>query len=187
MFRARLRADLELRLLEERHAPAVFALVDQDRQYLREWLPWVDATTEEDDTVAFIRSAREKFAATGEIAAGIWFQDRFVGCIGNNRIDSLNRKSNIGYWLGKSFQGQGIVTDACRALVRHALVEAEMNRVVISCATGNVRSQAVPARLGFTHEATLREALLLHGRYHDMQVWSMLRSELRDKPAETTP
>jgi len=33
--------------------------------------------------------------------------------------------------------------------------------------------------LGFTHEATLREAELLHGKYHDLEVWSMLRRELR--------
>jgi ribosomal-protein-serine acetyltransferase len=180
MFHARLRADLELRLLDEKHAPAVFALVDQDRHYLREWLAWVDATETEEDTLAFIRATRERFASKGEISAGVWFQDRFAGVIATSPMDLLNRNADIGYWLGKSFQGQGIMTEACRALVRHALTEMEMNRVVIRCATGNLRSRAIPARLGFTHEATLREAQLLHGTYHDVEVWSMLRKELRD-------
>jgi len=178
MFIARLRADLDLRLLEERHAPAVFALVDQDREYLSEWLAWVDATKSEEDTLAFIRSALEQFAANTGITAGIWFKDRFAGVIGTHRIDWVNRKVEIGYWLGSAFQRQGIVTEACRALVRHLLGELELNRVEIRCATGNARSCAIPARLGLTHEATLRQAQLLDGKYHDLQVWSMLRKEL---------
>jgi ribosomal-protein-serine acetyltransferase len=175
-----LRADLELRLLEERHAPDVFALVDRDRHYLREWLAWVDATETEEDILAFIRATRERFAAKGEISAGVWFQNRFAGVVANSRTDLLNRRTEIGYWLGKSFQGQGIMTETCRALVRHTLGEMELNRVEIRCAPSNARSRAIPARLGFTHEATLRQAELLHGQYHDLEIWSMLRKDLRD-------
>jgi ribosomal-protein-serine acetyltransferase len=47
----------------------------------------------------------------------------------------------------------------------------------IHCATGNTRSSAVPKRLGFTFEGTLREAQLLDGRYVDLDVYSMLRRE----------
>ena len=61
MFRAVIRPDLELRLLEERHAPEVFLRVNEDRAYLRQWLPWVDSTLTGDDTVAFIRAALEQF------------------------------------------------------------------------------------------------------------------------------
>lgn len=179
MFHARLRADLELRLLEERHAPAVFALVDQDRHYLREWLAWVDSTEAEEDILTFIRATRERFASKSDISAGVWFQNRFAGIITTHMTDLINRKAEIGYWLGIAFQGQGIMTEACRALVRHALVEMELNRVEIHCAIGNARSRAIPERLGFKHEATLREAQLLHGTYHDLEVWSMLRKELR--------
>jgi ribosomal-protein-serine acetyltransferase len=71
------------------------------------------------------------------------------------------------------------MTDACRALVKHALGELELNRVEIHCAAANVASSAIPQRLGFTHEATLREALLLHGTYHDRQIWGFLKRDWR--------
>jgi ribosomal-protein-serine acetyltransferase len=179
MFHARLRPDLELRLLEERHAPAVFALVDEDRGDLREWLGWVDASKTEEDTRAFIRAALERFASNTGITAGIWFQERFAGVIGTHRIDWLNRSVELGYWLGSSFRGRGIMTDSCRCLLQHAFHELELNRVEIRCAAGNARSRRVPGRLGFTHEATLREAHLLHGRHRDLEVWSLLRREFR--------
>src|SRR5262245_29907133 len=138
MFSARIRPDLELRLFEERHAPAVFALVNKDRKDLRQWLPWVDANKTEDDTLAFIRSTRRKFAAKGLITAGIWFQNRFAGTIGMDNLNLLNRRVEIGYWLGKEFRGRGIMTEVCRALVRHAVVEMELNRIEIRCAPGNL-------------------------------------------------
>ncbi len=103
MFAAPICPGLELRLLEERHAPTMFALVDRDRSYLREWLPWVDATRDEDDILAFIRRSLEQFAGNNGFAAGIWEHGRFAGVIGMHKIDWLYRKVEIGYWLGREF------------------------------------------------------------------------------------
>jgi ribosomal-protein-serine acetyltransferase len=102
--------------MEERDAPTVLEAIDRDRQDLRKWLAWVDRSTSLDVTLTFIRTEAEKHAATGEIAAGIWFEQRFAGTIGTHVIDRLNRKVEIGYWLGKSFRGRGIMTDAGRFL-----------------------------------------------------------------------
>jgi ribosomal-protein-serine acetyltransferase len=62
MFGAPFRPGFELRLVEERHVPAIFAAVDRERQSLRQWLPWVDATRTQDDTLALIRASLEQFA-----------------------------------------------------------------------------------------------------------------------------
>ena len=177
MFRAILRPGVDLRLLEERHSSLIYALVDQNREHLREWFGWVDATNCEDDILAFIRRSLEQFASNTGFAAGIWDQDRYAGNITLHKVDWLNRRAEIGYWLGREFQGQGIVTEACRAVTRHALVELELNRVEIRCATNNTRSKAIPLRLGYTLEGVLRQAELVGERYADLEVYSMLRSE----------
>ena len=177
MFLARLRPDLDLRLLEERHAATVFALVDRDREYLREWLPWVDSTLRQEDSLSFIRASLEQFASNSGFAAGVWWNEQFVGVVGTHKIDWLNRKVELGYWLGKNFQGQGIMTDASRAAVTHLLVEMDLNRVTIQCATGNAKSCAIPRRLGFTLEGTLRDGQLLNGRYEDLLMFAMLRRD----------
>lgn len=180
MFHKSPRAGVDLRQMEERDAVTVFDAIDRNRADLRRWLAWVDASASLEDTLAFIRAEAEKHRTTGEIAAGIWFGQRFAGAVGTHAIDWLNRKVEIGYWLGRPFRGRGIMTDACRELVRYAFRELELNRVEIRCATGNQSSRAIPARLGFTHEATLKEAQLLYGAYHDLEIWRMLRSDFRD-------
>ena len=53
--------------------------------------------------------------------------------IGYHGIDWENGSTSLGYWLGEGFQGQGIVTAACRTLVDHAFEELNLNRVSTAC------------------------------------------------------
>lgn len=178
MFRAVIRPGLELRLLEERHSAVAYALANRNRDHLREYFAWVDATKSEDDILAFIRRSLNQFASNSGFSAGIWEQECYAGNITLHKVDWLNRRAEIGYWVGSEFQGYGIATDACRAVTRHALIELELNRVEIRCATANTKSKAIPLRLGFTLEGVLRQAEFLHQRYVDLEVYSLLRSEL---------
>ena len=102
MFSASLRDGFALRLLEERHARTLFVAVERERERLRPWLPWVDATRTEEDTLSFIRSVLEQFAENRGFAAGIWSGARLAGTIGVHRIDWINRRVEIGYWLANS-------------------------------------------------------------------------------------
>jgi ribosomal-protein-serine acetyltransferase len=177
MFQRQVQDGVYLQLLEERHAEQVFAVVDRERAYLREWLPWVDKTTEVEYTANFIKISLDQFARQQGIAAGIWRGGEFIGGIGTHNTDWVNRKVEIGYWLASGFQGRGIVTAGCRALINDAFREWKLNRVEIHCATGNEKSCAIPKRLGFHFEGTLREAQLLRGSYLDINVYSMLSGE----------
>jgi ribosomal-protein-serine acetyltransferase len=177
MFRRDIRDGVYLKLLEERHAAAIFSVVNRDRAYLRKWLPWVDLTSQAGDTLKFIKTTLAQFANNEGLTAGIWCGSAYAGTIGTHKIDWLNRKVEIGYWIASKFQGQGIVTDACRLLIEHAFKEWELNRIEIHCALGNQKSCAIPKRLGFQLEGVLRKAQLVGGKYLDTNVYSMLARE----------
>jgi ribosomal-protein-serine acetyltransferase len=51
---------------------------------------------------------------------------------------------------------------------------------VIACGVENKRSQAIPQRLGFTHEGTARQAEWLYDHFVDHQIYSLLRSDVDD-------
>ena len=139
--------------------------------------PWVDATRTEEDTLSFIRSALEQFSENRGFATGIWNGPRLAGTVGVHRIDWINRRVEIGYWLGREYEGRGIMTDACRAVLTHLFRELELHRIEIRCAAANLRSAAIAKRLGFTLDGTLREAQFVGGRYHDLLVFGMLRQD----------
>jgi ribosomal-protein-serine acetyltransferase len=177
MFEHQVDNEIRLRLLEPRHAEALFTLVDANRPYLRRWLPWLDANTAVSDTLHFIETAQRQFADNTGLVAGTWYRGQLAGVIGHNRIDWENRVSWPGYWLAEGLQGKGIMTRSCRALVNHALTELNLNRIEIRCAVGNSKSRAIPERLGFQQEGVLREAEWLYDKFVDHIVYGMLKSE----------
>ncbi len=97
--------------------------------------------------------------------------------IGYHGINWRDRSTSLGYWLGARFVGKGLMTQACRAIVDHAFGSWQLHRVEICCATGNLKSQAIAERLGFTCEGVSRHAEWLYDRHVDLQNYSMLASE----------
>jgi ribosomal-protein-serine acetyltransferase len=185
MFRFALGDDAELRLLEERHAPALFDLVDANRAHLRRWLPWVDSDRAVQDVQYWIRVCTQQFASNQGYECGIWWQGELVGTIANHRIDWRNRATSLGYWLGEQYQGRGLMTRACAAMVGHAFETLDLRRVEIRAAAENRRSRAIPERLGFTEEGVLRDAEWLYDHYVDLVVYGLLADEWKRRQAST--
>ena len=177
MFAHRVDDDTTLTLVEPRDAEAIYELVDTSRMYLREWLPWVDQTVSVEEVRGFIERSRRQYAEDTGFQCCIRYKGEIVGILGCNRIDRFHRYAEIGYWLSEEHQGRGIMTRCCRALVDYLFREQGLHRVEIRAATENTKSRAIPERLGFTHEGTLREAEWLNDHYVDGAVYSLLRYE----------
>lgn len=166
-----------LKLLENEHAVPLSGLVDLNRTYLREWLPWLDSNTKTDDFRGFIEATRRQFAANQGFQAGIWFNDELCGVVGFHGINWANKHASIGYWLAEKYRGHGIMTQSCKAIIDHTFRETSLNRVEIRCAEMNIRSRAIPERLGLTQEGIIRDAEWLYDHYVDHVVYSVLSKE----------
>ena len=129
--------DLELKLLDRTQAPKLFKLVDSNRAHLRQWLPFVDDYRSVNAANQFIRRNRENHAGKTRLLMGIWLGESLAGVVTYDYIDWDNRAALIGFWLGKSFEGKGIMTRTCSALLDLAFDELGLNRVEISCAYEN--------------------------------------------------
>jgi ribosomal-protein-serine acetyltransferase len=165
--------DIVLKILEPDNADSLFALVDSNRLFLRQWLPWVDTNTTIENSKLFILSTIEQYKLNLGFQCGIWFHGVLAGIIGFHGIDWMNRNVEIGYWLGEEFQGHGIITKACHTLVDYAYYGYRLNRVQIRCATGNKKSNAIVERLGFIKEGNARQAEFLYDHYVDLFVYGM--------------
>ena len=107
----------------------------------------------------------------------IWYNMEFSGLIGFKDTDWANNKTELGYWLAEKMQGKGIITRCSSALVKYAFKKLGMNRIQIKVAKGNEKSEAIPARLGFQLEGIERQGELLNGKYHDLEVFSLLKTD----------
>lgn len=177
MFSCNIDQNIALRLLEERHAQEVFTLLEQNRSHLQAELTWLTDQLSLDDAKVYIRAGLERFAANNGLRAGIWVQDNLAGMVSLHGLVWVDRKASLGYWLGASFQGQGLVTKACNVLINHAFSELKLNRLEIQCDSENDRSRKVAERLGFTQEGILRQSWCSGDRFMDQVVYGLLKSE----------
>lgn len=180
MRRIPMRAGAHLKQLEPADAAEMYWLIDTNRTYLREWLPWLDYNQKVEDSASFIHSTIEQHNRNQGIHYGIWYHGRLAGTLGVHRIDWINKKTEIGYWLGAQFQGKGLMTEAVATYIDRLIFGSwDLEKVTIQAATGNFKSRAIPERLGFTLEGVLRRNEWLYDRFVDHAVYSLLSAEWR--------
>lgn len=177
MFTREIDENIVLKILDLKDAKALFQLTDDSREYLREWLGWVDATATVDDSRAFIEHTLHQYRDEQALTAGVFYQNELAGIAGFNKFDWTNKIGYIGYWLGVGFQRKGIMTQVTQTLIDIAFYDLKLNRVDIRAAYENRKSRAIPERLGLIREGQLRQAEWLYDHYVDHVVYSVLATE----------
>lgn len=175
-------ARLVLRCWEPRDAPALKAAVDASLPELRPWMPWAAGEpTDLDTKVELLRRFRGDFDLGTDFVYGIFDPEgEVVGGTGLHlRAGPAARE--IGYWIRSERAGRGFATEATAALTRVAFEVDGVERVEIRCDPANARSAAIPRKLGFVHEATLRRRLD-YPEPRDAMVWTLFADGYRTSP-----
>jgi RimJ/RimL family protein N-acetyltransferase len=136
-----------------------------------------------EEKVALLREFRGKFDLGQDFTYGIFEPDgsAVVGGTGlHTRLGAVGYE--IGYWIRADRAGQGLGTEAVAALTRAAFELTEVERIEIRCDPANDRSRAIPRKLGYTEEATLRRRLH-YPELRDVVVYTLFRDEFASSPA----
>lgn len=165
---------INLKLLQPQDAETLFELVDSNRAYLRQWLPWLDHNTGPNDSRTFIESIRQRLEAGKGFACGVFFEDRLVGICGYHEIDENNQSVVIGYWLDEAHQNKGIISRCVRFFTSYAFDKLKLKKVLIPVAKENFKSRAVCERLGFVREGSHVNAENLYGNWVDHVRYAMV-------------
>ncbi len=166
-----------LELPDDKHAAPTFNLIDTNRHYLREWLPWVDNMRSIEIFKNYILKCKKESEQGSDFGYVIIFNEVAAGRIGIHNIDQQNKIASIGYWLAEDFAGKGIITKSCKAIINYGFDTLGLNRIEIKCGTGNFKSKAIPMRLNFKEEGIIRQGEFVNNKFIDLLVFSMLKSE----------
>jgi RimJ/RimL family protein N-acetyltransferase len=165
---------LTLRPPEAGDAEDLFAAVDH---VVRRWMTWsLDYSRAKALQWCTQEASRDPARETNFVivpeATG-----RFAGVVGIGRADWEAGVAEIGYWMGPADRRHGYVTEAVRAVAEYAF-GLGLYRLELLAATGNVASQRVAERAGFTREGVLRKARWVPGGRSDMVIFGLLKEEL---------
>ena len=169
--------EIELRPFAPADAEEIFAAVRANFEHLHTYMHWATEDYDLEGVREFVRQSQIAAAENRNQGFGIFSGGRLVGSIGFVLFNWASKRTEIGYWIAKDFEGRGIITKSCRELINYAFEKLEMNRIEIRCATENVRSRAIPEKFNFKLDGILRQSEWRHTRFFDMAVYSMLREE----------
>jgi ribosomal-protein-serine acetyltransferase len=156
---------------------AIWGAIEQERDRIGPWMPWVESTVRRDDERAWLERIVADRSTEG---LGIWVEGEFAGGIGL-AAEPFGIAAEIGYWIRERFEGRGFVTRACEALIGYAFDTLGVHRVAIRAGVENVRSRAIPERLGFTFEGIHREEGRGSRGFYDLNMYGLLDREWRQR------
>lgn len=171
---------LILRCYQPTDAPLLKQSVDQSLEHLLPWMPWAKfEPTPLSAKVERLRLMRGQFDLDQDYAYGMFNQaeDLLIGSCG------LHKRSGqgvleIGYWLHVDHCGKGYALEASRVLSQVGFLQMGVDRMEIRCDPNNVSSQVIPRKLGYQHQATLKDHdKTTDGRLRDTMVWVMNRDD----------
>lgn len=127
------------------------------------------------DANRYIASA---IAARPETRLAIEADGEAVGSIGWVLHDDVERTSaEIGYFLGRTYWGRGIMSEALRAVTLHAIRAHSLTRVYALPFAWNGASCRVLEKAGFALEGRLRRSAVKDGRVIDQLQYAFVVSD----------
>jgi RimJ/RimL family protein N-acetyltransferase len=159
--------------------------VAESVEHLRPWMPWVHAEPEPlEEKIRRLKRFRGLFDLGQDFVYGIFNLEntKLLGGTGlHTRLGASELE--IGYWIHKDYINQRRVSESTAALVRVAFELLHIHRLEIHCDPANTASAAIPRKLGFIHEGTLRAKTPFLEAWRDSMIWGLLESDYPGSPA----
>lgn len=166
--------EIELRLVRPDDDVALFQQVDATREQLEEYMPWAEDTKTAANEHRFLEYCQKQIAAKKLWPVTILVNGKVAGMFDFHDFDHPNSHCSIGYWLGKSFQHNGVMTRTVKAAVKIGFDELKLHKISILAEVENTASNAVAVRSGFHLDGTLREHIYSAGKFHDANIYSLV-------------
>lgn len=175
-----------LRCWDPHDASLMKEAIDASIEHLRPWMPWAwEEPTEMQAKVERLRRMRSRFDLGEDFVYGVFSPDEREVWGGTGLHTRIGEGAlEIGYWVRVDRIGQGLATEFSAALTRAGFEVYGVRRMEIHCDPANVRSAAVPRKLGYTHEATLPKRVPFGEQSpRDSMIWALHKEAYPASPS----
>lgn len=157
----------------------------ESQNELKQWLPWAVDIPDDEQYEINVRKGHIRFLNREDLWLMVLLKDTgvIIGGSGLHRIEWDVPKFEIGYWLGTAYTGHGYMTEAVEAISDFAFEVLGAMRVEIRVDSNNHKSIAIPKRLGFALEGTLRNEVRHHltNECRDTLIFAKIRREVAEQ------
>jgi RimJ/RimL family protein N-acetyltransferase len=168
---------LILRDLSLDQADLFFEHFQENRDIYVDVIPFVSRTHDVADIRETITRSLRRQAEGIADPYTLWDGERMAGFFLVREKDRDAKWGEIGYMIGKEWQGQGISKRICDLLIEDLFIHQGMQKVVICCNDDNLASMGMAKKLGFRQEGNLRNHFVVNGKLRNMLYWGLLKEE----------
>jgi [ribosomal protein S5]-alanine N-acetyltransferase len=104
---------------------------------------------------------------------------KLIGTCGFFDWDCKNNGAHIHYALSKKYSGNGLMTEAIKAVIAFGFDKMKLKRIEARCMVENIASERVMQKSGMKFEGIARASLFVKGAYRDMKIYAILREDLQ--------
>ncbi|MFH1228881.1 MAG: GNAT family protein [Candidatus Aenigmatarchaeota archaeon] len=106
-----------------------------------------------------------------------------IGAVGMSRVNIFQGTATIMYWLGQKYWRQGIMQEAVTKVIDYAFYTLKLRRIDVSAFVGNIGSNQLIKKLGFSYEGTRKERCRskADGKIHDEFIYGLLRRDWKKR------
>lgn len=110
-----------------------------------------------------------------------------IGRVFLSRIDPHSDSLDITkIYIGNAeYRGKGVAREVMEELLRYCFIFLHLERVTLDYYTGNERAANLYEKMGFKGEGVARNSTKKNGKYYDLNLMSMLKSEYLEKYSES--
>jgi len=102
-----------------------------------------------------------------------------MGTVGFWKWNKASFYAEIGYEIGPAYWNKGYMTEAIRAALAFGFEHMDLHRVEANIDPENRASRRTVEKLGFVHEATLRQNWFYQGQFTDSVIYGLLKHEFK--------
>ncbi len=167
--------ECKLILPETKYAEEMYNIIDNERERLGEYLPWVHNLKSAEEEKKVIEDILQQMLDKKMFVLMILVDDKVAGMIDLHEI-KINVRAEVGYWLSREYEGLGIITRSVEYLTEYAFTELNLHKLTILVQTENAKSAAIPKRLNFIKEGVLVEHEMSNGKFVSLDLYSKINS-----------
>jgi [ribosomal protein S5]-alanine N-acetyltransferase len=141
------------------------------------------------DALNFIKKARNDFESLSALHFAIEYKGMselrnncpvFVGSIGLKNINLINKKANLGYWIGEQYWGRGIATECVRLVINYAFSSSDLGlrEVIAYVFPENKASIRVLEKNGMKKKGEVHEYHEISKRYRNSLQYIIMKSDI---------
>ena len=144
---------------------------------LRDGLPYPYTEQDGKEFISAMLSADENET----FAFAIMVDDKVVGSIGIFRQGNIHSQTaELGYCIAEEYWGKGIMTEAVKQICEYVFGDSDIIRIYAEPFAYNIASCRVLEKVGFQYEGTLRSNAVKNGKVIDMEMYSLLKAEIKE-------